>query len=275
MKKKGSVLNRQSVRRHKKRSFLVPFYAVCRAGIRLLKASAFLTIIAAISISFLFLYHYLLTSPYLRLEQVDVEGVDEEIKHELVHMSGLNSDMSLMALNLNELKLKMEEHPWVRSVKLERRYPHTLIVQAEKEIPSAVVVMDKLHYMNRWGEVFKEAGGSEKFDLPVVTGVGGEKKSESERQLSSAANIIKALESAKGLLSLDELSEIHISKGEEMSLYFNHLMTEIKLMHEDLPAKMEELKKVMEHLIGIGRIHQVKSIDLHYRDGVVVAFRQG
>lgn len=231
-------------------------------------------VIAVISLSFLYIYHCLLSSPYMKLEHVDVEGVDEEIGRELIQLCGLNSDASLLALNLNELKQQMEKHPWIRLVTLERNFPHTLIVRAEKEVPSALVVMGKIYYVNRWGKVFKEVGELEKMDFPLITGL-SKQESNLQEELDMAARLMRTLESEEGLWSLDELSEIHVQNDGGMSLYFGHLAAEIKVKCEDLASKMEGLRRVTEHLSHTGRIHQVTSIDLNHVDGAIVSFRKG
>ncbi len=272
--KRRSVLNKQSTKKKIKRDFFAFFNVMYRVGSGFLKMFFFLIIVAIVSFSFVFVYHYLLRSPYIKLEEVEIQGVEEGIKKELIRLSDLNSGLSLLALNLNELKQKMEKHPWVRSVKLERRFPHTLAVQVEKEVPSALLMMDKACYVNRWGEVFKEVSEGEDTDFPVITGISGG-GTELLNQLNRSANIIRALEQEKGLWSLAELSEIHLKKDGSISLYFNHLEAEIKVMDGDLAKKMSGLKKVAKHLRGIGRIHQVTGIDLSHMDGAVVSFRKG
>ncbi len=284
--KRHSVLSNQSVRRNREGNIFLFFHAICRLVSCLLKVSLLFAVISIISISFLYFYHYMLKSPYMRLEKVDVRGVDGKIKNDLIQMCGLNDKPSLAALHLNELKQKMEQHPWIRSIKLERQFPHILIVQAEKEIPLALVLRDRVYYMNRWGEVFKQVGRSEKTDFPVVTGL-LKHEADVKKQLDIVGFIIRVLESEEGQWSLNELSEINVKKDGGLSLYFKHLPAEIKLTNSlptisgsayegawaaDLSSKLEGLKKVSDHLRQSGRIHQVIRIDLSYVDGAVVTF---
>ena len=273
--KRQSVLTKQSVKKQKKRDFFAVFRVIPLIGSGLLKVLFVVAGIAVISLSFVFLYYYLLSSPYMKLKQVDMEGVDRKIRHELIQACGLNADLSLLELNLNELRQKMETHPWVRSAKLIRRFPHTLIVQAEKESPSALVLLEKVCYMNRWGEVFKEVYEWEDMDFPIITGVSGKNSEAREEQLERAALVLKILEPENGLWSLNELSEIHVDREGRMSIYFNHLNAEIKLMLCDLQSKMDGLKKVTEHLRRTGRIHQVTGINLNHVDGALVSFKKG
>ena len=273
--KRQSVLNKQSVKKQKKRDLFAVFRFIPSVGSGLLKVLFVVAGVAVISLSFVFLYYYLVSSPYMKLKQVDMEGVDRKTRHELIQACGLSPDLSLLELNLNELRQKMETHPWIRSVKLIRRFPHTLIVQAEKESPSALVLMEKVCYMNRWGEIIKEANEWEDMDFPVITGVSGKDPKALKEQLERAALILKTLEPENGLWSLNELSEIHVNRDGRMSIYFNHMTAEIKLMSCDLQSKMDGLKKVAEHLRSTGRIHQVTSINLNHVDGALVSFKKG
>lgn len=273
--KRQSVLNKQSVKKQKKRDFLAVFRVVPIVVSGLLKVFFVVAGIALISLSFVLLYYYLLSSPHMKLERVDMEGVDRNIRQELIETCGLHPNLSLLELNLNELKEKMEQHPWIRSVKLIRRFPHTLIVQAEKESPSALVLLEKVSYMNHWGEVFTQVKEWEDMDFPIITGVSGKDPKALKEKLEMVSTILKVLEPEKGLWSLNELSEIHVNRDGRMSIYFSHMNAEIKLMSRDLQSKMDGLKKVAEHLRSTGRIHQVTSINLNHADGALVSFRKG
>ena len=229
--------------------------------------------VAVISVAFLFCYQFILESDHLKLRQVKIEGVDAKLRRELIKISGLNTESNVLSISLNELKEEMERHSWIRTVEVERRLPDTIIIRAEREVASALVRMDRIYYMNRYGELFKEVGKSDDTDFPIVTGI-SKKGLESKEQLERAARTLRALESENGLWSLKELSEINVKRGRGVSLYFNHVAAEIKLMSDKITGKMEGLKKVTEHLRKTGRMNQVKGIDMDHVDGAVVSFRR-
>jgi len=247
---------------------------VNRLGSGFLKAFLLIMFVVMISVSFLYLYQYLIDSPHMKLREVDFRGVGGDIRRELIIRAGLTPDLSLMAIRLNDLKRKMEGHPWVRSVELERQFPHTLVVAVEKQVPFALVLEDRTYYMNRWGKIFKEVCDSEEMDFPVITGVSF-KGPDKEKGLSQAAQAIRTLESEEGPWSLKGLSEVHINRDGSLSLYFNHLAAEIRSLGSDLEMKMEGLKKVAEHLNRTGGIARVTGIDLDCVDGAIVSFREG
>ena len=271
--KKRSILSKQSVAKKQKRKTGGRIISVIRPATHILFKSFFLlVIVSGVSLTLMFGYHYLQTSSYTKLEKVEVTGVDERIKYELIDMCDLDSYPSLLFLDLKALKQKMEKHPWIRSVKLKRRFPSTLKVWAEKHAPLALVVMDGIYFMNQWCEVFKEVNELDDIDLPVITGV-SEHGLKRKRQLHRAAHVIKTLASQKGPLSLKELSEVHV-KNKGISLYFSHLDAEINVMSDDFENKICGLRKVRKHLRNTGRIHQVIGIDLNSADGAVVSFRK-
>lgn len=228
-----------------------------------------------ISLAFLSLYGYLLTSPYIRLETVVFQGIDGELKDELLQMCNLNFELSLLAVNLTELRQSLEKHPWISSVNLEKRFPHTLVIRAEKEEPWAIVAMEsKLYYINRWGKIFKETHETDSLDYPVITGIskGGNGR---EKDVDRAVQVLRILESEKAPWSLDNLSEVHLKKDRQVSLYFSFLPAVIRLNGTDLAMRMGDLKKVVEHLNSTGRIHMVRSINLNYDAGAAVSFKKG
>ena len=272
--KKRSTLAKTSPKGKRKRSTFDLFGVIHQIGSGLFKIFIFLTVITVVSFSFLFFYHYLLNSPYMKLEQVDMKGVDREMRDELMDMCGLDADQSLLSLSLYKLKTRMEEHPWIRSVKLERHFPHTLRVEVEREVPTALALTDRFYYVNRWGEIFKDVSESDDIDFPVITGL-SENSSRVREELGRAVHVIGVLEPENDLWSLAELSEIHLKKDGGISIYFNHLKAEITFMWNEFTDKIEGLRKVTEHLNKSGKIHLVTHINLNYTDGAVVSFKNG
>jgi len=237
----------------------------------ILKVFLFLTIMSVVSISFLSLYNYLLASPYMKLEQVNVKGAHPKLRNELIHMCGLNNGPGLLSLQLYELKKKMEAHPWIRTVKLERRFPHTLIIEVEKQTPVALIHMDNFYYVNGRAEIFKRVSTSDDIDLPVITGISKETK-HLDRELKKAAHVLRVLASEQGTWSLPQVSEIHLDRDGSGSLYFSRLKAEVRFKWNELAAKMDALKQIADHLDASGKMNLVTCINLNYAEGAVVSF---
>jgi len=273
MKKKSGL--RQKVVKRKRGRFSSTLWKI----VSLMSSSIFkfcCLIIGLIGISLLFLtiYQYLLKTPYIKLEHVVVTGVDEELKGELLDIAELRFDLSLLAINLNELKEKLEKHPWIRSVELEKRFPHTLLIHAKKEVPWAVVAMEKLYYMDRQGKIFKEVDSFDDVDYPIITGLSPESETQ-VKALKLAAVTLSALNSDMGKWYRENLSEINIKETGDIALYFRTIPAVIAMTPGELKIKGDKLRKVVEHLKRSGRMQMVRRINLDYGNGIVVSFKEG
>ena len=271
-RKTKSVLKKQAVKKRKRKTSSNTWRVTRFLFSYSFKFSCLLAGLVLISLLFLYLYENLLSSPYVRLERVIVDGVDGKLRHALMKMSELKPDTSLLSVRLDELKQRMEKHPWIRSVNLEKRFPHTLVIKAEKEKPYAIVVMGNLHYMNRWGNIFRRVDKTASMDFPLVTGI-SKSGSDRKKQLQLAASVLRVLEAEKGSLSLAQLSEVHVEKTGHISLYFLSLPAVIELEGIQLKRKLDDLKRLVEHLKRSGRIQMVKRINLNYREGAVVSYK--
>lgn len=245
-----------------------------RAGARFLKVSVVLGVITLLSVSFLSAYHYLLRSPHIRLERVQIKGANKQLRKELITLCGINAKPNLLAVKLEALKQRIEAHPWIRSAKLQRRLPHTLIIEIQRQEPAAMVLADKLYYLNSWGEAFKVVSPSDPVDLPVITGVSPDRISDG-KCLNAAAQVISILQSETGAWSTEKLSEVNIHQNGQVSLYYTHLKAEIRCNWHHLSEKIKGLRRVANHLETSGKMDQVTQIDLNYADGAVVSFKTG
>ncbi len=272
--KRRSVLKRQTVRKKKRGNHTTLWKAVSLVGVHFVKFSCLVVALVMISLLFVSLYEYLIQSPYIRLERVVFSGVDEDMRVELIELAGLTPDMSLLAIDLKEIRENMEKHPWIRSVKPEKRFPHTLAVRAKIEEPRAVVVLDKLYFMNRWGKIFKEIDPMGELDYPIITGV-SMTRPEMKKHLMRAAHVLNILNSQKSPWSLKDLSEVHVKRNGNIALYFTSFPGVIQARGKDFGSKIDDLKKVVEHLDRTGRTQMVRGINLDYRDGAVVSFKNG
>jgi cell division protein FtsQ len=167
----------------------------------------------------------------------------------------------------------MERHPWIRSVELEKRLPHTLIVKAEKQSPLALVSFDKLYYMNKWGKVFKEVDAGDDMDYPIVTGISKGQENINEK-LTLAAGILESFASETGHWSLDDISEIHVNTGGDALVYSISLPFAIKVGGENLEEEKNKAKQLVSYLQSTGGIEAVSVVDMNYHDGAVVSYKK-
>ena len=260
------------VKRDRRKDFLLFKRTLGQLGFGLIKMFLFLLVLGGLSLAFICAYHFLSSSPYFRLQNIVVTGVNDDLKEELIKVSGITEMRNLLSTDLAATKRNIEGHPWIKSVFLKKKFPHTLYIKAENEESMAIVLLEeKMHLMDREGIIFKEVEGDDCVDFPVVTGLSaGDKKNEA--YLERVASFLDALYLGDTPLSLNELSEIHVREDGTLTVYFNKLPFSVFFGKEDFIRKIDALKHIMKHLQATHRLYQARSIDLDYDLRVVVAF---
>ena len=269
--KRSSVLDKQSVKRHKRKGSLPPKRFFGQLGFGLIKIFLFFLGLGALSLAFITGYQFLSSSSYFRLHNIVVAGVNDDFREELIKISGLKEKENLLSIESSTIRRNIERHPWIRSIFLKKEFPHTLYITAEREEAVAIVIRETMSFMNKEGIVFKDVESNECIDFPVVTGLskGGEKNT---AKLKGAASLLNAIHLCESPFLIKHLSEIHAEEAGTFIVYFKKLPFKVLFGRNDFERKIGSLIDIINHLQNTYRLDQAKSIDLNYIDRAVVAF---
>lgn len=269
--KRGSVLHHQSVKRDRLKGLLLFRRTLGQLGFGLIKVFLFLLVLGGLSLAFVSGSQFLTSSSYFRLRNIVVTGVSDDLREELIKISGLKERESLFSIDPATIKRNIEGHPWIRSVSLKKEFPHTLHIKAENEEAVALVLLERMHLMDKGGVIFKEVERDDSVDFPVVTGLStGDKKNGA--YLKEVASLLDALYLVDTPLSVKGLSEIHVEEDGALTVYFNRLPFKVFFGRDDFIRKIDSLRHIIKHVQVTHRLYQVRSIDLDYADRAVVAF---
>ena len=269
--KRGSVLHHQSVKRDRLKGLLLFRRTLGQLGFGLIKVFLFLLVLGGLSLAFVSGSQFLTSSSYFRLRNIVVTGVSDDLREELIKISRLKERESLFSIDPATIKRNIEGHPWIRSVSLKKEFPHTLHIKAENEEAVALVLLERMHLMDKGGVIFKEVERDDSVDFPVVTGLStGDKKNGA--YLKEVASLLDALYLVDTPLSVKGLSEIHVEEDGALTVYFNRLPFKVFFGRDDFIRKIDSLTHIIKHVQVTHRLYQVRSIDLDYADRAVVAF---
>ncbi len=270
--RKNNTLTRQRVRRKRKPR---PWVWGARVlGSAVLRITVLIGVVATVSTILIYCYQFVTTSSFFALKHLIITGVGRHNQEDIVKLCALRKGENLLALKLNQIRTRLEKDPWIRSARVERMLPDTLRISVVREEPCAIVRAEKLYYMNRWGEIFKEVARGEPVNLPVVTGL-ADLGSEAREQLRQVASFIEILKTRKGAINFASLSEVHIDSTGHFSVYFTGVPAEIQMGLPGLELQLAKLDRLISHLKKTGKIHEANRIDLEYPGGAVVSFRPG
>jgi len=272
--KRTSVLDHQSVNKDRKRirDLLLFMRTLGQLGFGLVKMFLFLLVLGGLSLAYVSVYEFLSTSPYFRLQNIVVTGVNDDLRGELIKISGITEMGNLLSTDLTAIKRNIERHPWIKSVFLKKKFPHTLYIKAENEESAAIVLLEeKMHFMDGEGVIFKDVERDDCIDFPVVTGLSAD-CTKNQAYLKRVASLLNAFQQGDTPLSGKELSEIHVGKDGTVTVYFNKLPFKVFFGKEGFIRKIDALKHIIKHLQATQRLYQARSIDLDYNVRAVVAF---
>ena len=131
--KRSSVLDHQSVKRARKKDMLLFKKSLGQLGFGLIKIFLFLLGLCVFSLALISGYQFLSSSAYLRLRNIVVTGVKDNLREELIKISGITEKDTFLSVDTATIKRNIEKHPWIKSVLLEKEFPHTLYIKAEHE----------------------------------------------------------------------------------------------------------------------------------------------
>ena len=272
--KRTSVLDKQSIKRDRGREFLLLKRTLGQLGFGMIKVFLFIFILGILSLAFIYGYRFLSLSNYLRLDNIVIAGIKEDLRKELIDISGIKERENYLSIDTSRLQKNIERHPWIKSVTLKKKFPHTLYINTEREEVAAIVILGgRSYFMDKEGFIFKEVERNDCIDFPAVTGLSRD-KIKNGKFLKIAASLLHIIRIEDRPLSLKELSEVHIDNFGAITVYFNKLRLKIFMGKEAFKRKINLLKHIMRNLEEKHQLYRITSIDLDYSDRAVVAFHE-
>lgn len=213
----------------------------------------------------------LLEQPYFSVQEIRVRGGERVGGSEIVAMAGMNRGMNIWKVDPAAIERKVGRHPWVKRVLVRRELPRRVVIEVEEREAKAIVVLDKLYYVDPDGFVFKEVEQGEKADLPMLTGL--EQADLTAQVHTTRQKIRQALQLADMMAGGPlAISEIHFAQG-GLVFYPMAYPVAVQMGWGEWQGKLERLERVLS--MWKDRERQLASLDLSFRDQVVVRLRKG
>lgn len=169
----------------------------------------------------------------LEVRRVTVMGRDQLDPHDILEAIGPVIGISILQVDLDAARSRVESLGWVRSASVRRLLPDTLQVSVLERSPSAVWQMSgKLQLIDQTGAIIREVSAYEFANLPLIVGAGAPDAASEVLTALSAHEEIKAMTAA-----LVRVSE----RRWNMRL---RNAADIKLPEEDLPRALATVARL-------------------------------
>jgi cell division protein FtsQ len=113
----------------------------------------------------------------LGIVQTEVRGTRYVSREEILSRAGVTESTSLLLLNAESVRAELKQDPRIAEASVRKFYPDRLeIVVEEREAFARWQRAGKLHLIARDGTVLESDIGGKAVDLPLVVGIGAEKR---------------------------------------------------------------------------------------------------
>lgn len=239
------------------------FKGAVDAALRTLAAAA---LSAAVSLGAWQAWRWANGSRAFAVQEIRFRGLQHASEAELLRRSGLAVGDNLFRADLPRAARGIESHPWVSSVRIERRLPAALAIEVREHRPAALVQLGALYVLDDEGKLFKRASPEDGLDLPIVAGLSREawqqKRPEAQLRLLAALHLFDAWRGSG--LELASLSELRLDEDGGFTLFAHEgtsdTVQEIRLGADQLTLKLHRLAQVRAALAR--RAERASRIDL-------------
>jgi cell division protein FtsQ len=196
-------------------------------------------------------YAHLLSDPYFRVREVEVEGGRKIPKEILLSLTVMEGMPNLFSVKLKEVVKRLESHPWIEQVRVRKVFPHKIVIQVVERKPMAIIQLEELYYIDTQGEIFTPVGDRDEYNYPYVTGLSRrvlEKDPvEAKRLITKALELLRIVSQEK-VPPLEEISEIHMEKAFGIHCFTKAEGVEVKMGWEDFEEKLKRLPLIWSDL---------------------------
>ena len=159
----------------------------------------------------------------IKLKKIVITGQVTLRDEQIISALGIRTGQSLFGYDVNDAQIKLAKLGQVRSVRIMRLLPSTLLVEIKERVPFARWLHDgKMHLIDKDGTVLRDITGEKHASYPLVTG---------EKAGDRVAQLIRVLSSHKALAGRIKMAEwvgqyrwtLHAKSGARIKLPAGHL----------------------------------------------------
>lgn len=204
-----------------------------------------------------------------RVRQVEVVGTRFLDPYVVVRAAGLDNRASIFD-SAASWRSGIRTLALVEEVRVRRVYPWQVLVEVRESEPVALVAAASLRPVDASGRLLELDPAGAALDLPVVTGVAIEGRRVAAGTSASAITTLAALLQREPDVA-DRVSQAALD-GDRLRLTFRDADPEALLPAAATSVELTQLRLALADLAARGELGAVRTIDVRFRDQVVVSF---
>ena len=137
----------------------------------LFKLVGLLSIVCLTGLLFIYMHDYMTQSSYFTTKEIRVVGNKYLSKKDIIGCGNVRIGMNLFSINTFILEKKLNNHPWIKSVIIDRTLPGRLNITVTEQKEVACVDLGKKYLIDKNGDPFKRFDLKENLKIPVIKGL--------------------------------------------------------------------------------------------------------
>jgi len=231
-------------------------------------------LILTMSAAFLFSYDLITQLDLFKAHKIEIRGAYRLSEEEIYNQANINRGMNIFLINLSYARKRLLAHPWIAAAEIRLRPPSGILIQIREHSPLAFIELDKTYIINDQGEIFKEKGKLDRFQLPTIRGLSfSDLYIPDQPQTAPFRAVMEVLSLGKHLDSIlpnRTIQEIHVDREIGLTLLAFKNKISIRLGYSNLSEKYDRLKHVLSHLRKRTDYNGIHFIDLNDTKRIVM-----
>lgn len=156
------------------------------------------------------LRRFLLSSPRFAVRSVEVMTTGKVDADAILKRAAVPRNANVFSLDLEEIRQRVEEEPWVYSATVVRALPNRIQIHYVSQVPKAILGAASMYYLNSDGRPFYRIKEGDPLNLPLVQVEGKIRDAELLRQrMEASLQILESLK-ASALYSEKDLGDMTV-----------------------------------------------------------------
>ena len=239
----------------------------------MLKRALIIVLCVNVVLGLLLIVSLFLRAPYFSLQSLDLIGNHRLTRAEVIESAGIEGGMNLLTVDLRSISTNLKKHPWIRSASVYRRFPGRLVIEIQEKIPTAILAVGKLYYVDERGEIFTRVRPGNRVSYPLLTGISSSQlessPSEAQMMIKEGLSLLDIIDRQISDITPSMIAEVRIDLSEGLTLQTNTGRTVI-LGKGNYQLKLERYSKLKRFLTSRGQWANAGIIDLDFEDRAVV-----
>lgn len=207
-------------------------------------------IYAFILLVILFIY-ICISSSIFELKQIDVDGNSKITKSDIIKIGDIETGKNIFKYNLNDVEKKLLVNPYIKYVKVSRKFPDKLVITIKENSEYAIIKEGGSYiYIGENGLILSEQKDIKNKNIPLVSGIEiKNKKLNTKIKINSDKSnyIILAIDTLKKNNMSRKIESIKINKN-KMYMKTDDNTNIVLKIDEDIEYNINRLKAILVDL---------------------------